>query len=156
MPIIYVVTNLFQLAIFLGLTAILFSVAAVSQMMEITIVHFVSPMTTFMLRQSCKIAMLSVNLTVQFASRAYNKMCYYDQTDLSPLDLINLEAPEIRYSRSAIPGLVEETQPLADVIYPIETEEVSEDPEMATTATAEEITIEPTEENAEEPVAESA
>ncbi|XP_034184979.1 uncharacterized protein LOC117606536 isoform X1 [Osmia lignaria lignaria] len=113
MPILYVVTNLFQFVLFVLFTAVLTAVAATSLLMEVTITHFVHPMTTFMLHQSGRLAVSLVDQSARCTSHAFNKMCEMDHVQLqSALDGISMETPEVRYARSAIPGLVEETQPV--------------------------------------------
>ncbi|XP_029672663.1 uncharacterized protein LOC115241176 [Formica exsecta] len=66
--------GLFQLVILLMLSGILFSVAAVSRLMEITII-LIYPTTVFLLRQSANLIILLTILTARLTSSAFQKLC---------------------------------------------------------------------------------
>ncbi|XP_076683837.1 uncharacterized protein LOC143376926 isoform X2 [Andrena cerasifolii] len=87
--------------------------------MEVTI-SFIYPMTLFMLRQSGKLVIWSVNHSARLTSHAFRKMCRMDCSGVPGFSLfagsrvaIGDTQPEIAYARSMIPGQVEETGSLS-------------------------------------------
>ncbi|XP_078043551.1 uncharacterized protein LOC144473507 [Augochlora pura] len=99
--------GLLKLVILLIVTAFLFSLAAVTRLMEMTVI-VMYPVPIFVLRLSSRMVVWLVKQSAGITLASYGRIC---TMDCSPLE-INLRAPEIRYERSALPGLVNETVPV--------------------------------------------
>ncbi|XP_076300708.1 uncharacterized protein LOC143218944 [Lasioglossum baleicum] len=132
MTILCAVAGLLQLVTLLVLTGFLFSLAAVTRLMELT-VSLIYPVTIFILRQSSKLVVLMVSRSATLTSKRLGRLCTMDCGTATLV--INLRAPNVDYARSVIPGLVAETVPVVDMaqdnvepIIPIEpiAEEISE------------------------------
>ncbi|XP_014469166.1 PREDICTED: uncharacterized protein LOC106741550 [Dinoponera quadriceps] len=122
MWILWVLITLFQLVILLMLSGILFSVAAISRLMEIIII-LVNPTAVFLLRQSANLIIFLTILTAKMTCSVYHKLHELVKCDqeeaiktiaipsqeplqalkqkVAPLQ-INLRAPFVPYKRSVL------------------------------------------------------
>nr|XP_033325467.1 uncharacterized protein LOC117219992 [Megalopta genalis] len=139
MPIFCAIIGLLKLVILLILTAFLFSLAAVTRLMEMTVV-VMYPVPIFVLRLFSGVVVWLVKQTAGVTVVTYGRIC---TLECSPIE-IDIRAPEVKYERSALPGLVHETVPVvaAAVAEELETVGSTMGPTMAAIA---ELTIEPAE-----------
>ncbi|KAL6442411.1 hypothetical protein ACFW04_002565 [Cataglyphis niger] len=120
--------GLFQLVILLMLSGFLFSVAAVSRLMEVTVI-LVYPTSVFLLRQSANLIILLTILTVRLTSSAFQKLYALVKCDqylvgrdqleevpqrerISPLpempQLLDTQTPFVPYKRTILEDLPED------------------------------------------------
>lgn len=118
--------GLFQLVSLLMLSGILFSVAAISRLMEITII-LIYPTTVFLLRQSANLIVLLTILSARMTSSAFQKLyalvkCnqyLIDQSEripqqeritLSPemAQLLDMQTPFVSYKKSVLEEIPED------------------------------------------------
>ncbi|GAB1864248.1 hypothetical protein CAJAP_05327 [Camponotus japonicus] len=118
--------GLFQLVILLMLSGILFSVAAISRLMEIMII-LIYPTTVFLLRQSANLIILLTILTARMTSSAFQKLCalvkrdqyLVDQSERIPQQerippspelpqFLDMQTPFVPYKRSILEEIPED------------------------------------------------
>ncbi|CAL1688132.1 unnamed protein product [Lasius platythorax] len=124
--------GLFQLVILLMLSGILFSVAAISRLMEITII-LIYPTAVFLLRQSANLIILLTILTARMTSSAFQKLCtlvkcdqyLIDQSEGTPqrerippspelAQLLDTQTPFVPYKKSVLEEIPEDILPSKD------------------------------------------
>ncbi|XP_032686839.1 uncharacterized protein LOC116851497 [Odontomachus brunneus] len=90
MWILCVLIRLFQLVILLMLSGILFSIAAISRLMEIIII-VIHPTAIFLLRQSANLIIFSTILTARMTSLAYHEM--YELVKCDRQEVVSSQEP---------------------------------------------------------------
>ncbi|XP_018367360.1 PREDICTED: uncharacterized protein LOC108763920 isoform X3 [Trachymyrmex cornetzi] len=123
MWIICILIGLFQLIILLMLSGILFSVAAVSRLMEITII-LIYPTAIFLLRQAANLIILLTILMARMTSSAFHKLCILVKCDqqqettlqqerLAQLQL-DMQTPFVPYKSSILEEIPQDIRFLKD------------------------------------------
>nr|XP_012219524.1 PREDICTED: uncharacterized protein LOC105670547 isoform X1 [Linepithema humile] len=87
--------GLFQLIILLMLSGVLFSVAAVSRLMEVTVI-LIYPTVIFLLRQSANLIILLTILTARMTSSAFRKL--YTLVKCDQQEVISQQEPLLEIS----------------------------------------------------------
>ncbi|XP_011697470.1 PREDICTED: uncharacterized protein LOC105455674 [Wasmannia auropunctata] len=125
MWILCILIGLFQLVILLMLSGILFSVAAVSRLMEITII-LIYPTAVFLLRQAANLIILLTILTARMTSSAFHKLCTLvncnqqqetisQQESLGAAQLqLDMQTPFVPYKSSVLEEIPQDILPLKD------------------------------------------
>ncbi|XP_018397090.1 PREDICTED: uncharacterized protein LOC108775278 [Cyphomyrmex costatus] len=123
MWIICILIGLFQLIILLMLSGILFSVAAVSRLMEITII-LIYPTTIFLLRQAANLIILLTILMARMTSLAFHKLCTLvkcdQQQEATPQQepraqlQLDTQTPFVPYKTSILEEIPQDFRPLKD------------------------------------------
>ncbi|XP_018317385.1 uncharacterized protein [Mycetomoellerius zeteki] len=123
MWIICILIGLFQLIILLMLSGILFSVAAVSRLMEITII-LIYPTAIFLLRQAANLIILLTILMARMTSSAFHKLCTLvkcDQQQETTLQQepftqlqLDMQTPFVPYKSSILEEIPQDIWPLKD------------------------------------------
>ncbi|XP_018046734.1 PREDICTED: uncharacterized protein LOC108686136 [Atta colombica] len=118
MWIICILIGLFQLIILLMLSGILFSVAAISRLMEIMII-LIYPATIFLLRQSASLIILLTILMARMTSSAFHKLyilvkCDQQKTTLQPSAQLqlNMQTPFVPYRSNILEEIPQDIRSL--------------------------------------------
>ncbi|XP_012521892.1 uncharacterized protein LOC105828207 [Monomorium pharaonis] len=93
-----ILIKLFQLIILLMLSGILFSVAAVSRLMEISII-LVYPTAVFLLRQAANLVIFLTILTAKMTSSAFHKLCTLVKCNNQQLETAPQQEPSLRVAQ---------------------------------------------------------
>ncbi|KAL0113980.1 hypothetical protein PUN28_011354 [Cardiocondyla obscurior] len=115
--------GLFQLITLLMLSGVLFSVAAISRLMEIMII-LLYPTAVFLLRQASNLIIILTILTVKMTSSTFHKLCTlvkYDlvttQQDSSPITVqLDMQIPFIPYKNSILEEIPQDILLLKDQV----------------------------------------